>query len=67
MEKAKEKVSPLAAALGTIRGPPPAGLNEDTGVAAGMKDALENPFEEPIDTTLFEEPRVDEFGTGHGF
>ncbi|OSD03080.1 hypothetical protein PYCCODRAFT_1451939 [Trametes coccinea BRFM310] len=34
--------------------------------SADLKDALETPFEEPPEPTPFEEPRVDEFGTGHG-
>ncbi|KAI1796618.1 hypothetical protein LXA43DRAFT_566809 [Ganoderma leucocontextum] len=61
MENEREPPS----ARGTLRGPP-VGLKEDTELAAGMNEALETPFEEPKDTTLFEEPKVDEFGTGSG-
>ncbi len=64
-ERERERVPPSAP--GTIKGPP-MGLNfkEEAELAAVLNDALENPFEEPKDTTLFEEPKVDEFGTGHG-
>ena len=62
-EKEKEEKPPSA--QGTIKGPP-AGFKEEAELVAGLNDALENPFEEPKDAPLFEEPKVDEFGTGHG-
>ncbi|KAI9064106.1 hypothetical protein FKP32DRAFT_1611229 [Trametes sanguinea] len=34
--------------------------------SADLKDALEAPFEEPPEPASFEEPKIDEFGTGHG-
>ena len=36
--------------------------------SADIRDALETPFEEPPEpaSASFEEPKVDEFGTGHG-
>ncbi|PIL24996.1 hypothetical protein GSI_12884 [Ganoderma sinense ZZ0214-1] len=66
-EKERERDGLPPSARGTIKGPP-IGLKEESELRAGLNEALENPFEEPkdTDTTPFEEPRVDEFGTGHG-
>ncbi|KAM5532367.1 hypothetical protein V8D89_013961 [Ganoderma adspersum] len=61
-ERERKNVPPSA--QGTIKGPP-AGFEEEASLVAGLNEALENPFGEPKDATLFEEPKVDEFGTGH--
>ncbi|KAI0331441.1 hypothetical protein GY45DRAFT_1322238 [Cubamyces sp. BRFM 1775] len=41
-------------------------VEEDVDPSADIRDALETPFEEPPEPASFEEPKVDEFGTGHG-
>ena len=42
-------------------------LKQETELAADkLKEALDTPFEEPKEPASFEEPKVDEFGTGHG-
>ncbi|EIW58731.1 uncharacterized protein TRAVEDRAFT_168464 [Trametes versicolor FP-101664 SS1] len=38
----------------------------DAGRRADILEALETPFEEPPEPTPFEEPKIDEFGTGVG-
>ena len=65
-EKDVEKES--VSARGTIRGTPEVERKNtyEKPTAAELQDAIGTAFEEPSDTTPFEEPKIDEFGTGHG-
>lgn len=53
----------------TVQGVPTE-LAQDSKAEAGRRadilEALETPFEEPPEPTPFEEPKIDEFGTGVG-
>ena len=59
---------------GTVRGVPPSVKEaaERAAKTASIQDAVDTPFEtsftesSDVDPTPFEEPRVDEFGTGVG-
>lgn len=53
----------------TVKGVPTELAQEseaDAGRRADILEALETPFEEPPEPTPFEEPKIDEFGTGVG-
>ena len=66
-EKEREERAEMEppSAKGTIRGIP-VPLKQEREQAEKLKDAIDTPFEDPQDATPFEEPKVDEFGTGHG-
>ena len=65
-DKEREREKEPTSARGTIKGAPTV-LKQETELAADkLKEALDTPFEEPKEPASFEEPKVDEFGTGHG-
>ncbi|KAI0763816.1 hypothetical protein BD413DRAFT_580328 [Trametes elegans] len=66
-KKAEKGETEPAPAKGTVNGPPAELPQEaEQGTRADIQEALETPFEEPPEPTPFEEPKVDEFGTGQG-
>ena len=64
--KEKEEREP-SSAKGTIRGAP-AIARKEAEPATELQSAIETPFGEPAESESppFEEPKVDEFGTGFG-
>ncbi|KAI0820835.1 hypothetical protein BC628DRAFT_828080 [Trametes gibbosa] len=66
-KKAAEKDA-VQVSGGTVRGVPTRLATETSDVVsrADIQEALDTPFEEPPEPTPFEEPKVDEFGTGIG-
>ncbi|KAH9852147.1 hypothetical protein C2E23DRAFT_779749 [Lenzites betulinus] len=67
-KKAAEKDSTPAGGTGTVKRAPPKLATEtsDAGPRADILEAMDTPFEEPPEPAAFEEPKVDEFGTGIG-
>ncbi|KAH9888846.1 hypothetical protein C8Q73DRAFT_708399 [Cubamyces lactineus] len=66
--KTAEKVDPEPSAdRGAVKGASASvAVEQGADPSADIRDALETPFEEPPEPASFEEPKIDEFGTGHG-
>ena len=73
-ERGEERGDPESASLGrgTLKSAPTSSKQEveEVSKAVCVQEAIETPFETPVeddsDPTPFEEPKLDEFGTGQG-
>ncbi|KAI8996546.1 hypothetical protein BD414DRAFT_478352 [Trametes punicea] len=62
---AKAEPEPSSAESGTVK-KGRVTMTQGTDPSADVRDALGTPLEEPPESSPFEEPKIDEFGTGHG-